>query len=117
MSNAANPSVVGQQISLSATVTPASGSGPTGTVQFYDSGTALGPAETVSGGVATLTTSSLALGSHPITAIYSGDANFQGSTTLGTFSQVVNQAGTATSLVTSRPIPGRWACPSRTRPP
>ena len=101
VTNAANPSVVGQQITLSATVTPASGSGPTGTVQFYDSGTALGPAETVSGGVATLTTSGLALGSHSITAIYSGDTNFQQSTTLVTFSQVVNHAGTTTSLVPS----------------
>ena len=105
VSNAANPSVVGQQISLSATVTPASGSGPTGTVQFYDNGAALGPAETVSGGVATLTTSSLALGSHPITTIYSGDGNFRGSTTLGSFSQVVNQAGTTTT-VTSSANPG-----------
>ena len=96
VSNAANPSVVGQQISLNATVTPASGSAPSGTVQFYDSGTALGPAESVSGDVATLTTSGLALGSHSITAIYSGDTNFQGSTTVGIFSQVVNQAMTAT---------------------
>ena len=110
VSNAANPSVVGQQISLSATVTPASGSGPTGTVQFYDSGTALGPAESVSGGVATLTTSALALGTHPITAIYSGDGNFQGSTALGTFSQGVNQAGT-TTVVTSSANPGALGVP------
>ena len=101
VSNAANPSVVGQQISLTATVTPDSGTGPTGTVQFYDNGVALGPAETVSGGVATLTSSGLALGTHPITAVYGGDGNFTGSTTGSALDQVVNQAGTTTSLTSS----------------
>ena len=108
MSNAANPSVVGQQISLSATVTPDSGSGPTGTVQFLDSGTAVGPAETVSGGVATLTTSSLALGSHPITVILQRRHQLPGEHHAGSFSRVVNQAPTTTSLSSSaNPGPAR----------
>lgn len=48
---------------------------PTGTVSFYD-GTLLLGKEILSGGMASYTTSSLAAGSHSITAVYSGDANY-----------------------------------------
>jgi hypothetical protein len=48
-------------------------------VSFLDGATPLGQG-TLSGGVATLTTSSLALGSHTVTAIYSGDTNVATST-------------------------------------
>ena len=102
VTSSAAPSVVGQSVTLTATITPAAGAGPTGTVQFYDNGAVIGPAETVSGGAATLTTAALALGSHPITAIYSGDPNFTGATTTGTFPQTVNQAGTTTTLTSSQ---------------
>ena len=37
---------------------------------------------TLSGGVATFSTSSLAIGSHTITAVYGGDTNFNGSTSV-----------------------------------
>ncbi len=110
VTSSAAASVVGQSVTLTATITPPAGAGPTGTVQFYDNGTALGPAETVSGGAATLTTSALALGSHPITAIYSGDGNFTGATTAASFPQVVNQAGT-TTVVTSSANPGEVGVP------
>ncbi len=49
--------------------------GATGTVQFYDGATLIGTG-TVSGSMAALTTSTLALGTHSIMAVYSGDANF-----------------------------------------
>ena len=97
-------------MTITATITPPAGAGPTGTVQFYDNGTAIGPAESVSGGVATLTTSSLALGSHPITATYGGDGNFTGATTGGAFGQVVNQA-TTTTAVASSANPGEVGVP------
>src|SRR5207248_6229872 len=48
---------------------------------------------------ATFTTSSLAVGSHPITASYSGDSNFQVSN--GTFTQTVSRANSTTTLVSS----------------
>jgi len=48
---------------------------PTGTVSFYDGGTLLG-AVALSGGTATYSTSALATGTHSITAVYSGDGNF-----------------------------------------
>lgn len=65
--------VFGASVTLTATVTPSTA---TGTVSFYDNGsaTALGTS-TVSGGVATLTTSNLSLGTNSLTATYGGDAS------------------------------------------
>ena len=78
VSSSANPLEIGVSVTLTATVTPTSGTGtPTGTVTFTDTSTSttLGT-ETLSSGQATLTTSSLAVGTHNITAQYSGDSNF-----------------------------------------
>jgi hypothetical protein len=72
--------VPGQPVTLTATVTDHDGIIPTGTVTFFDGGTILGTAPLVGPGVATLTTTSLALGADPIEARYSGDTNFAGST-------------------------------------
>jgi hypothetical protein len=70
---------VGQSVQFTATVVAQPGSGgPTGTVTFIDGTTSLGTA-TVNGGAATFSTSTLAAGSHSITASYSGDSNFAGS--------------------------------------
>jgi sugar lactone lactonase YvrE len=52
---------------------------PTGTVSFLDGTTPLGQG-TLSKGVAVLSTSSLTAGSHTMTAVYSGDANFSAAT-------------------------------------
>ncbi len=103
VSSSVNPSVFGQSVAYTATVTAvAPGSGtPTGTVTFMDGATEIGTA-TLSGGVATFTTSSLATGSHTITASYEGDGNFNGCTgSLTGNPQVVNKADTSTSLVSS----------------
>jgi hypothetical protein len=84
-----SPSIVNQSVTLTATVTPSSGTGtPTGTVTFKDTSTSttLGT-QTLSSGQATLTTSSLAVGNHNITAQYSGDSNFQASS--GSLAQTV----------------------------
>jgi hypothetical protein len=50
--------------------------GATGTVTFMDGTTALGQAPMAAGGAATLNNVPLAIGTHSITAAYSGDANF-----------------------------------------
>jgi hypothetical protein len=94
-----NPSVFGQPVTVTATVTAvAPGSGiATGTVQFMDGGVNLGSPVALSGGSATLTTSSLSVGSHSITAVYNGDANFT-SSTASPLVQTVNQAASATTL-------------------
>ncbi len=71
----------GTSVTLTATVAGSSGSSgtPTGTVTFLDGATKLGTG-TLSAGVATYAATSLATGSHSITAQYGGDANFAGST-------------------------------------
>jgi hypothetical protein len=64
-------------------------------VAFYDGGVSLGTG-TVSGGTtATFTTSNLTIGSHSITATYSSDGNFLGSTAAA-LTQTVNQTLTTT---------------------
>jgi len=65
---------------LQAIVLPNGAIDPTGTVQFLDGKTALAPAVQVKDLIATLTTTQLTNGSNSITAVYSGDANFIGST-------------------------------------
>ncbi len=95
-----NPSTFGQSVTFTATITPSSGSGEAGTVTFFDNGGQIGTG-IVSGGQATLTTSTLAVGTHPITASYTGDGNFVGSSTTSTLSQVVNKASTSVSLQSS----------------
>ncbi len=71
---------------------------PTGTVAFSDGSTALAT-ETLTNGQAIFTASAFSVGSHSISAAYSGDATFQAST--GTLSQTVNQAATTTTLSSS----------------
>ena len=101
LSSSANPSVYGQSVTFTATVAAASpGSGtPTGTVTFKDGSTILGTG-TLSAGVTTYSTSSLAVATHSITAVYGGDTNFTTSTS-SVLSQVVNQASTTTTLTSS----------------
>ncbi len=100
-----NPSTVGQAVTFTATVTAvAPGSGtPTGSVTFLDGATNIGSAPLNGAGQAALTTSALTQGTHPITAVYGGDANFNGSTS-SIVDQVVNPAGgtpSNTALVSS----------------
>ena len=83
------PSVgFGQGVTFTATV---SGVSPTGTVQFMDGAVNLGLPVALSGGMAILSTSTLAQGSHSISASYSGDANNLGSSSI-TITQTVTAA-------------------------
>ena len=93
----ANPLTYGNSILLTATVSPAAPNGET--VTFYDGSNTIGNGIT-SGGIATLATASLAVGTHPITATYVGDINFATSTS-NAVSQVVNQVPTSTSLTSN----------------
>ena len=83
-----NPVTVGQSVTFTAVVIPPAGAtlAPTGTVEFKDGSTVIDAAAMLRlvGGVyeATFTTSSLTLGSHTITAIYSGDTIFSTSTSM-----------------------------------
>lgn len=96
---ASNPSVYGQTITLTATVT---GVGTTGTVSFYyDSQNLLGSVSLASG-TANLFNVSLPVGLHLIYAVYSGDSNFIGSTSTPVL-QTVNKADTSTTLSPPNP--------------
>src|SRR5580704_17096962 len=71
-----NPSTPGANVTFTVTVSSPNGT-PTGTVIFDDGSTALSTAVPLDGsGVAAFNTATLAAGTHPITAVYSGDANF-----------------------------------------
>jgi hypothetical protein len=99
ITSSADPSAYAQPINLTATV---SGSGitPTGTVNFNDGSTTIGSGTLNSSGVATLTTSSLAVGPHSIVAAYLGDSNNPAANS-PPLSQVVTQAATATTVTSS----------------
>lgn len=97
VSVSANPSPTGSNVTLTATLTAiAPGGGtPTGTVQFRVDGVALGAPASMSGGVADLSTASLAHGYHVISADYAGDDNFFGSTNAMESSVLADSAPTA----------------------
>ncbi len=93
-----NPSVNGENVTFTATVSAVGGFGnPSGNVEFFDNGASLGVA-TLAGNSASFSTATLAVGTHPITAVYSGDVNFAGNTS-PTGNQVVNPGTTSTSVV------------------
>jgi trimeric autotransporter adhesin len=98
LNSSLNPSTWGQAVTFTATVTAGAGN-PTGSVTFTNGGTTLGTVA-LAGNSASLTVSNLIAGTHSIVATYSGDANFNGSTS-SALSQVVNLATSATSLVSS----------------
>jgi hypothetical protein len=92
-----NPSPPGSPVTFTTTV-PA---GATGTLSFFDGITSLGTG-TISGGKASFTTSTLAVGTHAITAVYSGDSNYNGATS-SVLSQVVVSAADFTVTSTTGP--------------
>jgi hypothetical protein len=94
-----NPATIGETVTLTATVGGGSnGVNPTGTVTFMDDSTSLGTGSVdTTTGVATYTTSSLAVGSSTLTAQYSGDNTFAASSSTSV-TEVVNQAATTTTL-------------------
>jgi hypothetical protein len=79
----------GTSVTLSATGLP---SGATGTVTFTSGSTTL-CADPVSAGSASCSTGTLPVGAYPVTATYSGDSNYLGST--ATTSLTVDQAWTS----------------------
>jgi hypothetical protein len=93
-----NPGVVAQSVTFSATVT-GSGATPTGTVTFMNGATTLGSG-TLSGGKASYSTSSLAAGTYPITAVYSGDTN-DAASTAAPINLTVSTIATTTTLGSS----------------
>jgi sugar lactone lactonase YvrE len=120
LSSSAASAYAANPVTLTATLTAASGS-PTGSVTFVDGTTSLGTGN-VSGSTATFTTSSLAVGTHNITAVYSGDDGFNPITSTavtvtisdfnfappsgGSTSATVKPGGTATFQLSVNPPSG-----------
>jgi hypothetical protein len=101
LTSSLNPAKAGQTVTFTAQLTAASGT-PTGDIQFLD-GSNLVSTQTVSGkGSAAFSTSSLAVGSHTITANYRPTGSF-GATT-ASLTQVIEGDATSTSL-TCQPNP------------
>jgi hypothetical protein len=94
-----NPSAYGQSVTFTAQVVSLTAGVPTGTVTFYDGASTLGTIALESNGYAWIATSALSIGTHAITAFYSGDALYLGSSN-GVL-QVVSSAPTSTGLVSS----------------
>ena len=99
-----NPSVYGQAVTLTATVSASSGGAgmPSGSVTFSEGATTLGSAPLDNTGRASLPLNSLTAGGHNITASYGGDVSFLASN--ATVSQTVDKSPTATTL-TAAPNP------------
>ena len=94
----------GQTVTITAklvAVSPGTGT-PTGTVRFMNGTTSLGTA-TLSSGAGSITTSSLPTGTNTITTIYSGDTDFQGSTTSAFVT--IGQSASSVSLSVSSANP------------
>jgi hypothetical protein len=81
---------------------------PTGTVQFYDGTTALGTPIPVENESVSYTTSALSGGTHSITAVYSGDANFATSTS-AVFTETIQSISLASTVLTGTVNPGSSA--------
>lgn len=96
-----NPSLFGQLVTFSATVAPTAPTTttPTGTVTFFADGATIGSVA-LSGARAALTTSTLSIGPHTITADYGGDQTFAPSGGSLASPQVVVSAG---GMVTGPP--------------
>jgi len=106
---AANPTstLFGMLASFFANVSAmAPGSGtPSGSVTFYDgaitSSKQIGAPQPLGNGVASISTSSLSVGTHTILASYSGDSSFFAGTSIVGLVYVVGQASTSTTLGSS----------------
>jgi len=91
VTSSANPSSLGQAVSFTASVATSGAftSTPAGSIAFFDGGTQLYSTTLAADGTAVFTTSALAVGSHPITAVYAGNAITAGSTS-AVLTQLVN---------------------------
>jgi len=104
-----NPSTFGQPVTFTASVSGGGPTTPSGTVQFKDGSSAIGAPQPVIAGISSLTIGSLAGGSHSITAVYSGSANYQGSTS-NAVSQTVTCDHTITGSVSSLTLSSGSTC-------
>ncbi|HEY1213131.1 MAG TPA: kelch repeat-containing protein, partial [Bryobacteraceae bacterium] len=102
LSSSLTPSISGQSVTFTATVTvPSPGVGPVplgSVITFKDGSATLGTGTTDSTGVASYSTTALTDGHHSITAVFPGNTNFTTSTS-STVAQLVKGTSVFSSLV------------------
>jgi autotransporter-associated beta strand protein len=98
LTTSGSPGTYGDPVTLTATVDPTLAGG---TVQFHDNAVALGSPVPLDGGQAQLATSTLATGTHSITATYSGSTNYNGSTATAMTQTVTKATPTITTAPTA----------------
>ena len=91
LASSPNPSTVGQAVTLTATVSAASGT-PTGTVTFKDGAATIGTGTLSATGSAQVTGTFTTPGNHSLTAVYAGDGDFLGSTSAAVSQSVTPNA-------------------------
>jgi hypothetical protein len=96
LSSGTNPSVSGQSVKFTATLSPTAA---TGSITFKDGNSTLGTG-ILSGGIATYNTT-LAVGTHNITAVYAGNSTYAAST-----SNTITQAVVAKPVIKTTSLPG-----------
>ena len=102
LASSANPSTYGANVTFTATIS--GGPSPSGAVTFKDGSSSLG-FNLLSASQATLSTNTLTVGSHSLTAVYAGGGDSAGSTS-NTVTQTVNK-GSSSVAVTSSVNPSR----------
>jgi hypothetical protein len=105
LSSSNNPASITENVTFTAKVTGQFGVAPTGTVTFYDGKNELGTSD-LTNGVASLTTNSLSVHKHTITAVFAANLNFASSTS-SALSQVVDKVSRTTTTLSSSANPSQ----------
>lgn len=100
--SSANPLAYGQCVIITAIVN--SNGSATGTIQFALDGVNTGSPVSLSSGAAAYSFADLAVGSHTITAVYSGDSNNYGSSALAFTQNVVSYTSVTTVTSSINPV-------------
>jgi hypothetical protein len=101
LSSSINPSLFGQSVTFSITVSGIAGtSTPSGTVNLLDGSSIVLSGTLDNAGKTALSTSSLAVSSHLLTAQYAGDANYA-SASSSPLAQTVNKNASSTTLAST----------------
>ena len=113
VASSTNPSVFGQSITLTSTVSRTGTGSPTGSVQFvvdsvnFGSPVALTPALTNTS-TAAVSTAALSVGTHTVSATYVPTGGFSGSSGSLSGGQVVSKASTSTTITSDHLNPLSW---------
>src|ERR1035441_3019827 len=106
LTSSENPAAYGDQLILTATVIPASGTAiPSGSVTFEDSGPSLGTVTLGATGQAALVESALGAGTQAISAEYSGSTTFASSVSVALEQKGTVQGSTTLLIPTVNPAP------------